>query len=278
MTAFTQVEADIAALGQLLSAAEEYYVDNLPMHLMPKDSLSAIFLVTKSNFTCYPSVFIEAFRKQHCHVCHQKTKNVFNIEALLAVYSYSSTLSITGQFLLIPQCFIQFFFKDHSVPWNHSDRVKDGTIVDLDICAMDPKCKILSAAKIPIAGTGWNNASYSTDFAAWKATVGMRHAKENIPIPVGDFTFASAATAGAMFWWQLAPNGLCMNIRVKSGGMVLVIGRPTTALEDNTNEPLSYESYDELASARLLEAVDMESPSHEEWISEAIYLDTSSSL
>lgn len=117
---------------------------------------------------------------------------------------------------------------------------------------------------------------YSTDYVAWCATARMAFAKENVPLPVGDFTFGGAAVAGAAFWWSFAPHGLGMTLKVKTGGIVLTIGRPRTPFEKE--EPCSYESYNAFADPTLLVGFSETKPSHKAWVTETVYLDSSTDL
>lgn len=168
------------------------------------------------------------------------------------------------------------FFADHSLPRDDPNRVKDGTIANLLLCAADTEAKILSAARFPLIGMGWNERPHSTDYVAWRATQRMPFAKEDVPLPTGDFMFGGAATAGAVFWWKFPPHGLGMTLRVKTGGLVLIIGRPISPFSDN--EACSYESYNDFSLNGLLDSFSATDPSNPAWFSETVYLDATSEM
>lgn len=163
---------------------------------------------------------------------------------------------------------------DHSLPVDDPTRVRDGTIADILDCALDHTAKILSATGFPLIGRGWNTGPYSSDHVAWSATQGMPFAKADIP--VGDFTFGNAASEGAMFWWKFAPHGLGTTLKVTHGSLLLVLGRPKEPWEANT--PCSYDSYDAFSDFSFLEKFTETDPSHDAWIPEAVYLDTTTDL
>ncbi len=167
-------------------------------------------------------------------------------------------------------------FLDHSLPVNDPNRVRDGTISDLYECAVDEQAKILSATGFPLIGAAWSIETHSTDYVAWCATARMAFAKENVPLPVGDFTFGGAAAAGAAFWWRFAPHGLGMSLKVKTGGLVLLIGRPIRPLMEET--ACTYQSYDIFADPTLLVGFSETNPSPDVWTTEAVYLDDSTDL
>lgn len=274
-----QIQANLSLLRKFLSVSEAYYIDGKPMHANQQTSKTAINVTTKSALKEETAFFIRVLRAQHLLISHQRVESEFCIDTLLALRSYSTLIPITGTFLFCFALSISSILNlriDHSVHINDPSRVKDGTISDLVFCAHDRKGKILSADSFPLVGSGWNKTPYSTDYVAWLATQGMPFAKDDIPLPVGEFTFGGAATAGAVFWWRFAPNGLGMSLRIKSGGLVMIIGRPKSPWIDN--EPISYDSYDDFSPAGLLEDFSDTAPAHDDWITEAVYLDAASEL
>ena len=165
---------------------------------------------------------------------------------------------------------------DHSLPICDPNRVKEGTIADLLLCAADKEAKILSAPRFPLIGMGWNERPHSTDYVAWRATQGMPFAKEDVPLPVAEFMFGGAATAGAVFWWRFPPHRLGMTLTVKTGGLLLVIGRPMSPFNDK--EDCSYESYNDFSGHGLLDSFCDTDPSHPAWFPETVYLDATSEM
>lgn len=248
------------------------------MHVNQNASMTAIYVTPKSALKEDTDLLVRVLRAQHLLICHQTIETEFGIDALLAMRSYSTLIPITGTLVVFTISIRSLLFLciDHSVSINNPSRVKDGTISDLILCANDCKGKILSADSFPLVGAGWNKSPYSTDYVAWLATQGMQFAKDNIPLPIDEFSFGGAATAGAMFWWRFAPNGLGMSLRIKSGGLVMIIGRPKSPWTDN--EPVSYNSYDDFSHAGLLEDFSATAPAHDDWITEAVYLDATSEL
>ncbi len=170
-----------------------------------------------------------------------------------------------------------FFYLDHSLPIGDANRMRDGTVADLLACATDVDAKILSATRLPSIGGAWNDRFFSTDYVAWRATEGMPFASNNVPLPTEDFKFGGAATAGAVFWWTFPPHGLGMTLKVKTGGLVLVIGRPFSPLVDL--EDCSYESYNDFSPITLLSNFSETKPTHvPAWFPETVYLDATSEM
>ncbi len=146
-------------------------------------------------------------------------------------------------------------------------RVRDGTISDLNVCTSDPDAKILSATGFPLTGTSWNIGKHSTDYVAWRATQRMPYAIEDIPLPTSDFALGNAATEGAVLWWRFSPHGLGTVFKVKTGGIILSIGRP-----NSSHEPCDSHSYGEFGIANLLQNFSETDVTKCNWLTEKIYL------
>ncbi len=169
-----------------------------------------------------------------------------------------------------------FFLADHSLPFDDPTRLRNGTMADIFNCAGDNRAKILSAVGFPLTGSPWNDRQHSTDYVAWRATQRMLFANEDIPLPTADFALGAAATAGAIHWWNCAPHGLGMTLKIKTGGVILMIARPHKGWEDDL--PCEKDSYLEFADAALFSQFIKTKAENKYWITEKVYLGPSSEL
>ncbi len=95
---------DVDTLRAFINTSEDYYVDNMPMHLLPvvpdTPSPSAIVFFKGSAPTATAGEYISVLRKQHILLIKEKDSTTFSVAALVALRSYSNITSILGMWFL----------------------------------------------------------------------------------------------------------------------------------------------------------------------------------
>lgn len=147
--------------------------------------------------------------------------------------------------------------------------LREGTVDDLLKSAESPAGKILQAPRMPMKWASWDLAAYSSDIAAWRATMGTAYAKDDIAIPTGHFLYASVSNKGAVDWWQIAPDGLGLSIEVVCGSYIIFVAKPK--LRGRAIKP---EDFEDFADIKLFaaEVFDPTRPTSPHWQLEAMYL------